>query len=223
MFRVKIALLVIGGILAFFGFQEFRLSSGASGEPISADMAAAEAGTEPSNTHVVFGAHSAIYGASIYEYTQSKYDSSEPGPSTKVTHAYYPVISTKHPFNVAWDELAEKYGSFDDVPETETFPDLTTFTVLVKTKRFDTIGSIPDGIIDEQSVQGLLINRISGLDNEEENLIKQSFPQVDVDKVLILEEGRKPSGILKSLGMLLGGLALAVVGVGLFFIGGSSE
>jgi hypothetical protein len=223
MFRIKIILIVIGGVLAFFGFQEFRLSSGASGEPVSADLAAAEAGTEPSSPHVVFGPHSAIYGASIYEYRQSKYSREEPGPSTKVSHAYYPVISTEHPFNVAWDALAEKYGSFDEVPETETFPDLTTFAVLVKTKRFDTVGSIPDGISDEPSIQGLLINRVSGLDKEEEKLIKQSFPQVDVDSLLILEEGRKPSGYLKSFGMIFGGAVLALLGVGWFFVGGGSQ
>ena len=219
MFRLKIALIVLGGFLVWFGFKEFRVSSGTSSEPEVVDLAAFEKGEQPDNSCIQIQAHSAIYSASVYEYEASSYSSNDPGPSAKVNHTYYPIISPSHPFNVRWDELAEKYGSFDDVPETEELPDLDTFVVLVKTERFKTVGAIPDNVVDESSVSGLLVNRISGLDNEEKDLVRQNFPTVDPDKLLILEEGRKPSSLFKSLGMLGGGLLLCVLGLGWLAVG----
>jgi len=223
MFRVKLIMIGIGGVLMFVGFQEFRVSQGTSTKAELLDLSAVEAGEKPGNSHVKIGGHTAVHGGAIYEYRQSKYSNADPTPKTKITHAYYPIISKEHPFNVGWAELAQKYASLDEIPEGEKLPELTTFSVIVKTKRFETIGNIPDGINDEKSVQGLLINRIEGLDSEERNLILQSFPQVDVDQLLLLEEGRKPSSNFKSIGTMGGGLLLALVGIGLFFVGGSES
>jgi hypothetical protein len=74
--------------------------------------------------------------------------------------------------------------------------------------------------LHQDSVKGLVINRIDSLDSEEEKLIKENFPSLDIDKVLILEQDRTPASLFKSMGMMAGGMLLALVGVGLFFVGG---
>ena len=55
-----------------------------------------------------------------------------------------------------------------------------------------------------------MINAITSLGSEEEKLIKQGFPQLDVKNLLIIEEDRQPASPLKSFGMMGGGVALIV-------------
>lgn len=67
MFRIKLAMLVGGGVLAFVGFQEFRVSQGTTTEPQKVSLADLESGTIPDNAHLEIGEHIAHYGASVYE------------------------------------------------------------------------------------------------------------------------------------------------------------
>jgi len=214
-FRVKLAAVVLGGVLAFMGFEEYRVSSGATSEPESIDLSGLEAGQDVANTHIRIGLHSAVYAGVVYRWEGDEYSNDGSSPNARVKYAYYPIISRTHPFNVRWDALAEKYGSYDDVPETEDFPELTTFSVLVKTERFKTVGTLPEGILDETERSGLLIHRIDGLDEEEKILVREGFPQVDFDKLLILEDGRKPSSAFMWMGMMAGGLLVSLTGVAL--------
>jgi len=59
MFRLKIALIIGGAFLAFFGLQEYRVSMGTSAEPAQIDLAKVEAGETPSNNHWLLGEHTA--------------------------------------------------------------------------------------------------------------------------------------------------------------------
>ena len=208
MFRIKIAMIIGGGVLAFFGIQEFRVSSGTSSAPEEVQLLQLEGGQIPENSHLKVGPHYAIYAGSIYEYEESKYSaSSTPSNSAKVNVCYYPIVSKSHPF-VEAVEREDDFFEFDQIAG------------LVKTKRFKKIGSIPEDLLaDESNVQGLVVNRVDSLDKEEKKLLKENFPKVDIDRVLILEEGRQPSSLLKSGGMIMGGLALIAVGIGLFFVG----
>jgi len=215
MYRLKFVVVFLGGMLAFWGFQEYRVSSGASQEPLTIELSSIEAGEEPENTYLHIPKHSALYFSSVYEYEQSKYSTSEPTPASKVNHTYYPIISAEHPFNT----LLAKYGDIESVPEGTEFPAPDSFAVLVKTKRFKKIGDIPVGIDPGEEVKGLLINRISSLGSEEEKLVRETFPNVNVDKLLILEDGREPSSALKSMGMMGGGVVLVLGGLASFFIG----
>ncbi len=221
MFRVKIILLVAAAGLLYWGFQEWRVSSGASAEPEAVQLAEIEAGKTFDNNHVKFGPHVAVYGASVYEYSQSKYDRSSPNDSTRVSHCFYPVLAATHPFVTAIDALEEQYP--EGIPDEVEFPDISNFAVLVKTKRFSTIGSIPDGLAEEDAVQGLVINRISSLDKDEKRLINENFPGVDTHKLWILGEGRKPASIVFSFGILGAGALLGLLGLGWIVAGFASS
>lgn len=200
MSRIRLALIVIGGMVAFFGLQEFRVSRGTSTEPVSIELAELESGKPLPNNHLQIGPHVALYPATVYMYRQGKYSSAEPTTSTSVNYCFYPIISKEHPVFTAVEQGQE--------------PGVTNLAVLVKTKRFPTIGSITSETHEEAGVQGLVINEIDALDNDEKKLIQESFPQVDVDKLWILEQDRKPATLAKSLGMLFGGVVLALGGIG---------
>ncbi len=214
MFRIAIAIIIGGGFLAFHGFKENKLSSLCQEDADKIELQELEGGKELSNMHIEIGHHWAIYSQCIYEYSQSKYNSAEPDSSTTVTSVSYPIISEQHPFNMALNKLQAKYGSLENLPENE-IPEFKDFRVLVKTDRFKTIGSIPDNWDELQSVKGLVINEIDDLDKDEIKLLKQNWPHLDTDKVLILEIGREPSSASASMGMMGGGGLISIAGVGL--------
>ncbi len=217
--RIKLAMVIGGGILAFIGGQEFLVSWGGGSSPLPVELADFEAGKTPERNYVEIGEHVAVYGGAVYSYSKSKYDSSEPDSSTKITECFYPIISHSHPFVEGLAKLEEEYGSMDQVPDDAPFPDLDSFSVIVKAKHFKTVGSIPDGLSVEDALEGLVINQIESLDKEEKDLIRSSFPSADLEHVVIIQAGRKPAPLIKSLGMVFGGILLAGLGIVLFFAG----
>ncbi len=89
------------------------------------------------------------------------------------------------------------------------------FAVLVKTKRFNTVGDIPREMDFAQEVRGMVVNEVDPLSADEKHLLSQGFPGTDFSKVLILEENREPASPGKYLGFFGGGIALLLLGVGL--------
>ncbi|MBX3432332.1 MAG: hypothetical protein KF847_03180 [Pirellulales bacterium] len=221
MFRLKFAMVVLGGVLAWWGVQEYRVSNKATDEPIAVDLAQIEAGTIPDNNHWKLGEHFAIYNASVYEYEQDRGATGEPGQTARVNHCYYPVVSREHPLIQGLAELIAQYGDLENVPE-DQLPPLSDFAVVVKTKQFATIGAIPAEWDMHDSLTGLVINQIGTLDAEEAAMYRQNFPSLDTDKLIVLEAGRAPASGLKSGGMIAGGLAVSLAGL-VWFIAGRSR
>ena len=196
MIRLHLAMFVIGIALIFHGYEEMQLSRRATAEPEKVDLAGIEAGKRPENIHLTLGEHYRLYPAAIYTYSRDKGDSSRPGPGTSVNHVFYPVISTDHPFLKAMEEMALKYGKVADAPKDVPRPKLDSFAVIVKTDRLKTVGSIPNDWKKEGAITGLVVNQADPLKDSEIALIRHSFPRFDAAHVLVLEEGRKPSGFL---------------------------
>jgi len=208
MFRIKLILIIAGGALAYFGFQEFQVSSGTTPEPVNVELAEIEAGSaDTSNAHMVIGRHYPAFFELIYW--------GEEG-TDKVDYVYYPILSETHPFVVKINALFEKYP--EEIPEEEV-PEVGSFSVLVKSKRYKTVDEIPGGFEPVQLIQGLAINKISSLNDDEAQLMRESFPNYNPDDVLVLEEGRAPAGAGKKYGMMGGGVLIALVGLMLFFVG----
>ena len=218
---IKLAMIVGGGFLAFMGFQEFKVSKGTAGGPAAVDLAALESGSvEVTNPHVKVGPHMSAYWDCIYEYEQSKYDSGEPGPDAKVNYVYYPIISVEHPYVGEVAAFQEKYAEVDQLPADALIPKISAPAIVVKTNVFKTIGEIPNDMLKTQALEGLVINRIASLKSEEEDLLRQGFGNFNAEKVLILEEGRKPASKGKSFGIMGGGGVLILLGILWLFAGG---
>jgi hypothetical protein len=210
--RLLIGVIVLGGVLLYFGFQEFRVSADSSAEPVAVSLADLEKGNPPPNNHIRIGPHVRLYGGSVCEYEQSKYSTAKPGPDTKVNHVYYPALSDEHPFLAKLASVGKLYGGIDRIPD-DKVPPIEGLAVLVKTKRFKTIGAIPEQADASDSLKGLIINRIESLKADEKRLLSEGFPNVDFSKVLILEEDREPSSSAKFMGFLGGGAILALAGL----------
>jgi len=224
MIRLNLALIIGGGVLAFFGGQEYLVSSNTQSDPVEVELADLESGEDPSNNYLKIGEHVALYPGAVYYCYVDESSGRDDDPGNKVEYCFYPIISTSHPFMKeldAFDEkMIEKYGNLDNVPDSEPWPEVAGLKVLVKSRRFKTIGALPLEIDDSvPGVTGLVINQIDSLGSEEEKLLKESLPELNMDDVLILEAGREPASGLKSVGMMGGGVLLIVVGIGLFFVG----
>ena len=218
MLRVVLALIGLGGVLAFIGYQEYKVSEGTSKDPVPVSIVKLEFGVDLPNNHIEVGEHAAIYDALIYEYEQSFSDPTGDDPKTKVNFVYYPIVSQSHP-------LAEKLESLSkrdpDSIRDEEYEALgkEKFKVLVRTGRYDKVGDLPQGGVARlDKVSGMVVNEISSVGWEEQNLLRQAFPDIDFKNILILQEGRKPSSPAASFGMMGGGGALMLVGLGLMFV-----
>jgi len=223
MFRIKLILIGVGGILAYFGFQEFQVSKNTGSEPVLVNLEELEKTKEiPDSGYLeIENAWEAInYMTYYYEYPE--FAGTEEKPEYEVTHAYVPLISSNHPYSLALDDLEEKYPDGVEIPE-EEFPVMQDFQILLKTNDYKTLGDIPEFWVFHEKLEGVVINKINSFESGEEDLIRQSFPNLDFNKILILEKDRKPSSSFKSFGMMGGGFALIIIGIGLLVVGFKKE
>ena len=147
----------------------------------------------------------------VYSYEAEKGGALLPPNSAKVDYCYFPVLSPAHPAVAELSQLDEEYGGLENVPP-QALPKINNLAVLVKTEKYKTIGALPDTHLSSgSSVQGLVINEVDSLKKEEKKLVQQGFPTLNLDEVLIVEQGRKPAPLGKSMGMILGG-GLAIAG-----------
>jgi hypothetical protein len=217
-FRLLIALTFLlscgGTCLSVWGWLEWRVGQHSTAEPVAVDLAALEAGEPLPSNHVTIGPHYACYEASVYEYLKDKDSHATPEARTKLSYCLYPIVSMKDPQAQKLVRLQEQFGSLKKVPDDVKLPQIEQFAVVVKTERFKTVGDIPDDTVRrEESVQGLVINEIRSLKADEKRLLEEQFPTVDLKKVLLLEEGRRPSSSAVAGAAMVGGIGLLAVGV----------
>jgi hypothetical protein len=209
-------MVIVGLFLLYTGVQEVQVGWDSATEPVAVSLANLEKGVPPPNNHVSLDRHLRLYNTCVYQYTKPKNETRGPGPSTALNHTYYPVISEAHPFMARLAELEKRYGSLDSIPD-QDWPKVDQFAVLIKTTTFHTLGAIPKEATICNSMAGMFINRIEQLTGEERRLLAGAYPGLDLSRVLILEENRRPGTRLKYLGFLGGGAGLVLVGAYLFF------
>ncbi|MAG33166.1 MAG: hypothetical protein CL908_19990 [Deltaproteobacteria bacterium] len=211
-------LLIVGGLFAgFLGYQELGLAQQASALPQPIELVDLESGQAPPNIHVQLGHHWKVWDELIYSYRTEKEDE-EVGPATRIDYSYFPIISEEHPYSQAFNRLAERYESLDQVPEAE-WPRLKDFAVLVRSEAFSVVGKLPgdEGWGEAEQMVGLIVNDIHRLKSDEKSLLSQSYPSLDLDKVLILEEGRQVESLAYCLGIMTLGAGLVITGGVLIF------
>jgi hypothetical protein len=209
---------IIGGACSYWGWREYQVGKDSTPAPVDVDLAKLEAGERITNNHVRIDSHIACYYCSVYSYEKKKYDTKEPGPNQTVNYSYYPIISVSA-LQELMEPLREQYGpDLEGMPDNARFPLPQKFVVLVKTKRFKTVGALGElkSFKHEESIKGLVINKIDTPSYEEKKLIREEFPNLDFDKVLVLEEGRTPVSVTRAFWTMVGGgltLALALAGL----------
>lgn len=211
---IKLAVLVGGGALVFFGIQEIRVAQGTTAEPVPVKLEDLEsAKATVTNPHIVIGEHYADFWDCVYHYKQSKYDRSEPGPTTKIDYLYYPIVSPEHPYVAQVDAFMKKYADSPTAPPDSEFPKLDKVAVMVKSTGIATLGDIPGEVVATPEIRGLVINKISSISKEEADLIKQGYPAFDPENVILLQAGRAPKPLIMSIAMIAGGVIVALIGL----------
>ena len=209
--KLKLALVFAGGVIAWLGYNEFRLSEHATESPQPVELAEIEAGRVPDNPHLEIGPHWRMYQELLFRYEAS----GEATDDTPIEYAYYPVLSAEHPYFRALDDAREE--GIEQIAN--DFPTVQSFSVLVKTKQFKTVGSLPEGWGKGEPVSGLVVNRIYKLKKDEAELLALSFPGVDLDHVLVLQEGRTPTSRMLVFALLGGGAGTSLAGVAWLLLG----
>jgi hypothetical protein len=191
--------------------EEYRVAHGTSADAVDVDLAALEKGGEPPQNHIRIGPHVRVYQALIY----SSREEDKGLPDPPVDFVIYPVVSTGNPFMKKFREQIEADAELKLV-EDMIIPPINDLRVLVLTKKYRKVSEIPRTDSPNDSITGLVVNPIRGLEKKELELLRQMHPEIDFSKTLILEEDRQPKSLLVALlisgaGWLL--LLLAVVGL----------
>ena len=206
--RFLLLIIFAGGFLSFKGYEEYKVSANASSTPTLTKVADIENGKKLTNNYVKLDEHRALIGFCVYSASLKKHETKVRDSST-IEYIYYPVLSTEHPFSKKMAALISKYKSINNIPG-NMFPELSDVSVLVKSERYKTYGSIPESIGVKKSLKGLVVNSINSLDSEEKSLIRSQFKGADFNKLVIIEENRTPSSTITAFGMMGGGIAIII-------------
>jgi hypothetical protein len=201
----------LGGVASWFGYNEYQVAQGTTSEPQEVCLQYLESGNAIDNNHVKIGPHFADIYNCVYETRDKKEE--------RVDKLYYGIVSETNHYISDIQDLEDKWGNLENVPEDVEWPAMDQVAVLVKTKRYTNINDVPCDVLPQESLQGLVINSIEGLDKEERKLLNECFPGVDLDKIVILEDGREPMSVFVSIGAMALGAFVSVIGVcGMFFV-----
>ncbi len=201
-------LILLGAIITFLAYQQMLISQKARADATEMRLEDVETGKQVDNLHIKIGEHFAMYPTAIISYERTgrahqKYLEEH----TRLEDVHYPILSNSHPFIQKLIYLSDKYGDLDKVPD-GLIGRPENFSVLVKTKRIKRARDMPDCVLIENNLRGVIVNPIKGPSRKTKRLFKERYPKVDFDKVLLLEEGRKPWPLMLCYACLLVGICL---------------
>lgn len=208
--RLIMMLVAVGGVLCLIGYQENKVGGNTSEQPLPTSLVQIEHGITPANNHVEFGDHVAVYEALVCAYEESAFGLDDFDEQTRVEYVYYPIVSPGHPYVGL---ASQRSQARSEEGSEQGIPGLDQFSVIVRSSRFKKVGDLPQ--VDfrrEQKVQGMVVNQIASLGSDEKDLLHEAFPKLDLDKVLILQENRRPMSASTAYAMMGGGGVLILVG-----------
>lgn len=186
--RLLFALVIAGGVLGFYGYQEMRLAKAAKPEAqvMTCEQLAARGPGE--NAHVRLTEFELLDN---YIYREGK--------SGKWSTSYVPAVA----------------------PRVKDVPSVQAVNVLIKSNQARDEAALYR--LAEGPIEGVVINVVSALGDEEKRLLSESYPTLNFDKCWIVEAGKRPASQGQVFGMLGGGAGLAVLGVGMLLVGGKKS
>lgn len=201
MLRLKLLPLVIGCVLLFIGYQETRLASIASTTASDVTLADLERSGSGDNAHL-----------RVSDFVLCTWD--------------YVVTERKGKWSVAWvpavaqdgrwfqEEIVAHLDENGQWPDGVDMPRPTDVKVVFKlTKARNDLDVAKVAAAD--SIEGMVINEIEGLDRGERDLLESSYPTSDFSSVTLFEPERQPMGMTALVGLILGGLVS--MGLWVFF------
>ena len=114
------------------------------------------------------------------------------------------------------------YAKHPDGPwDSAWTPVLVPAQALAKSAKFQAILFWPDvrskahydELTQQQTLKGMVINEVQSVSTQQKDLLKDTYPDTDFDKCLIIEVGREPGGVFKIILFFTGALVLLIGGV----------
>ena len=200
--RLKLAMLVIGGVLVFMGYQEMRLSGIAKAERQEITAKELLQNGYGDNAHVKVT--SILPVQSLYVYVEKK---------NKWETVWLPAV----PMNGKYVEMLKQLPedtSPENIPAPKNIGIILKLTDARDEKAVDRYSQL-------ETIEGLVLNEIESIGSDEINILKEQYPSVDFKKCLIIEPGRSP----KSSGFIAGfiGLGLVLMGLAAFLTFGGKK
>lgn len=203
--RALLLIFVLGGALCLYGWREYRLARSASHAPEAITIEELERGV-PANPHRTIGEHIPVDALVVYSYGKK---------SGKISHAFYPIISTGS-LLAAREKALKKVGSTSRVKEDDVH-EAIEIRVLVKTNQWSTPADLrtamSTGRFPTRDLTGMVINDVSSLGSSEKAMLREKFKSFDESPVVIFEVGRTPTSMGLALAALGGGAALFLLGI----------
>ena len=197
-FRVILAALIGGGVLAYMGFNQFRLANKVGSEPADVTLDELAAG-EADNAHVTL---TDFFAPGDYISLDDKSGLHET--------VWLPVVGFDSNYmRSIHAQLDANGGDFGTVMQ----PAVAGSEVRVVIKSTDCRGATDVGRLAEREfLTGVVVNDIEGLDGETKKLLREAYPGMDVDDVLIVHADRGLPSAGGALGMMAGGVGLTGAG-----------
>jgi hypothetical protein len=191
---------IVGLGVAYLGYEEYRVGASARKDATDVDLADLETGANPPQNHVRLGEHLRLYADIIYI-------EEERSGSDRIKATMYPIVSLKHPLALQGQGQQQAENGQKRSPH--------DFRVLVLTKEYKSVKQMPKQDRREAHIQGMIINSIRSLADKERDFIRESFPDLDESKLLILEKDRKPVDPRTAILLMACGILVILAMVGL--------
>jgi hypothetical protein len=205
MARLLLVIIVLGGAMVFAGVQQMRLASGAKPEPQTLSCAKLIESGPGDNAHVVMTHFIMVNSSFVTETGKS---------GGRWKNVWVPVVPLGGDYEKQLLAMARPDGR---LPASMTMPKPREIRMIVNSSKVGTEEEL-GALAGQDTLQGMVVNKVSSLGSKQKKILADSYPGVNFDDVLVLEHGRKPSTAAKSLGVIAGGGALALAGVGGFVV-----
>jgi hypothetical protein len=198
--RILVGTAVLGAVLFFMGFQDWRLATKAQGNPQIITAAQLEANGPGNNAHIILSDFQMCEWSFVYE--------TEGRNKEKWKWVWLPVVPLDSPYVQQLQAMAQA-GQQNAPPP----PDHVR--IIVKSNKAASEAGVHNMAM-ANTLQGMVINEIESLGGEERRLLSESYPGIDFSNCWIVQADRKPAGSAQVMALMGAGGTLVLAAASFF-------
>lgn len=199
--RILIAMVIGGVALLFVGVQELRLTGIARPQAQTITCDALGKSGPGDNAHVVMTDFLLSPAGFVYEGGQE---------ASEYKTVWIPALPLEGEYQRQLAGLVDEAGQLPD-----TLPPPRDIRIIIKSSHLrsdDDIRNLPN------TIQGVVVNKVSKISGQELSLLRDSYPGIDFSTVWILDHNRMPASTAKTAALVGGGAALILIPAGVSLV-----